>query len=83
VNSIFVPSLKLGKSTGVARMYQTVISFAVKHDPYINTKYDIDDSDGLVAGIRKTAGSGPGCLGAQAHPQIIEGFGDGFARQMG
>jgi len=57
VNSIFVPSLKLGKSTGVARMYQTVIPYAVKHDLYINTKYDVDDIDGLAGGIQRQQGT--------------------------
>src|SRR5947208_16944991 len=29
-NAIFVPSLKMGKSTNAARMYQTIVPFAVK-----------------------------------------------------
>ena len=56
VNIIFVPSLKMGKSTGVARMYQTVVPYAVKHNLYINTKYDVDDIDGLVRGLKTQRG---------------------------
>src|ERR1700712_2128892 len=31
-SAIFVPALNLGKSTGVARMYQTIVPFAVKYN---------------------------------------------------
>jgi hypothetical protein len=57
VNVILVPSLKMGKSTGVARMYQTVVPYAIKHGLYINTKYDVDDVEGLVGGIKKQNGT--------------------------
>jgi len=57
VNDIFVPSLKTGKSTSVARMYQTAIPYAVKHDLTINTKFDVDDINGLVGSVLKKNGT--------------------------
>jgi hypothetical protein len=56
-NAIFVPSLKMGKSTNAARMYQTIIPFAVKYNLDINTKYDVDDAQGVVEGIKKQQGT--------------------------
>ena len=55
--AIFVPSLKLGKSTGVARMYQTIVPFAVKYNLAINSKFDVDDAEGLADGIKKQHGT--------------------------
>jgi hypothetical protein len=57
VNAIFVPSLKLGKTTGAARMYQTVIPYAIRRNLYVNTKFDVDDVEGLAGGIRKINGT--------------------------
>jgi hypothetical protein len=56
-NAIFVPSPKLGKSTGVARMYQTIVPFAVKYNLDINSKYDVADAEGLAGGIKKESGT--------------------------
>jgi bifunctional DNA-binding transcriptional regulator/antitoxin component of YhaV-PrlF toxin-antitoxin module len=47
----------MGKSTGVARMYQTVVPYAIRHNLYINTKYDVDDMEGLAGGIKKQNGT--------------------------
>src|SRR5262249_12075130 len=57
INAIFVPSLKMGKSTGVARMYQTVLPYAIKHGLFIDTKYDVEDIQGLAGGIMKQTGT--------------------------
>jgi hypothetical protein len=54
---IFVPSIKTGKSTGTARMYQTIIPFAVKQNLNINTKYEVNDVPGLAASILKKNGT--------------------------
>jgi hypothetical protein len=56
INSVFVPSLKMGKSTGGARMYQTIVPYSIKKNVYINTKFDVDDPEGLVGGIMKQQG---------------------------
>lgn len=56
-NVIFVPSINMGKKTRVARMYQTIVPFAVKYGVDINTKYDVDDVDALANGIRKQSGT--------------------------
>jgi hypothetical protein len=37
-------------------MYQTIIPFAVKYGVEINTKYDVDDVDGLANDIKKQQG---------------------------
>lgn len=55
-NSIFVPSLNQGKATKVARMYQTVVPLAVKYNIDVNTKYDVDDIDGVAGAIKKQQG---------------------------
>lgn len=54
--AIFVPAINMGKKTRVARMYQTIIPFAVKYGVEINTKYDVDDVDGLANDIKKQQG---------------------------
>jgi hypothetical protein len=50
-NSIFVPSINTGKKTSAARMYQTIVPFAVKYNLNINSKYDVDDTKGLAGDI--------------------------------
>jgi hypothetical protein len=56
-DKIYVPSIKTGKKTGVARMYQTIVPFAIKYNLQIDTKYDVDDIAGLVNAISKTTGT--------------------------
>ena len=53
---IFVPSIKTGKSTGTAKMYQTIIPFAVKQNLNIITKYEVNDVPGLAASTLKKNG---------------------------
>ena len=55
--AIFVPALNEGNKTSAARMYQTIIPFAVKYNLRINTRYDVRDIDGLVKGIGKESGT--------------------------
>jgi hypothetical protein len=57
VTAIFVPSLKNAHSTGNARMYQTVVPYAIRHNLPINSKYEVDDVNGLVAALRKQQGT--------------------------
>jgi len=45
----YVPALKLGESTNHARMFQTVVPFAVKYDLTLNSKFAESD----VAGVAK------------------------------
>lgn len=56
-NSVFVPSLSGGHSTKHARMYQTIIPFAVGQNLNINSNYDVDDIQGITAAIKKAGGS--------------------------
>ncbi len=56
-NSVFVPSLSRGHSTKHARMYQTIIPYAVRHNLNINSKYDDNDIPGITAAIKKAGGS--------------------------
>jgi hypothetical protein len=56
-NYIFVPSINTGKKTSTARMYQTIIPFAVKFSLNINTKYDVDDTQGLAQDLLKRDGT--------------------------
>ena len=54
---IFVPSVKMGKKTGIARMYQTIVPFAVKYNLQIDTKFDVDGEEALAQSILKKKGT--------------------------
>jgi hypothetical protein len=54
---IFAASVNTGKSTSTARMYQTIVPFAVKYNLSINTKNDLDDTKGLAQDILKRSGT--------------------------
>jgi hypothetical protein len=54
---IFVPSINTGKKTSAARMYQTIVPFAVKYNLSINSKYDVDDTKGLAQDVLKRNGT--------------------------
>jgi hypothetical protein len=54
---VFVPAIKTSKSTSEARMYQTIIPFAVKHNLNISTKYEVTDVRDLAASILKKNGT--------------------------
>ena len=56
-NYIFVPSINMGKKTSTARMYQTIVPFAIKYNLNINTKYDVDDVKGLGQDVLKRDGT--------------------------
>lgn len=56
-STIYVPAIDMGKSTDVARMYQTIVPFAIKYNLKVNTKYEVDDVNDLVAGIGKRQGT--------------------------
>jgi hypothetical protein len=55
--AIYVPSLHTGKKTSTARMYQTVIPFAVKYNLTVNSKFDVDDVNGLAGALKQTEGT--------------------------
>jgi phosphohistidine phosphatase SixA len=54
---IYVPAITGGKSTSTARMYQTIVPFAVKYNLDINTKYDVEEAEKLVKSIEKKSGT--------------------------
>src|SRR5215213_9356656 len=54
---IFVPAMNTGKNTSMARMYQTIVPFAVKYNLNINTKYVVNDAKGLARDILKRSGT--------------------------
>ena len=56
-NYIFVPAINTGKKTSTARMYQTIVPFAIKYNLNINSKYDVNDTKGLVADVLKKEGT--------------------------
>jgi hypothetical protein len=53
---IYVPSITTGKSTGHARMFQTVTPLAVQAGIPINSKYAETDGNGVAAEIMKKTG---------------------------
>lgn len=54
---IFVPAINTGKKTSTARMYQTVVPFAVKYNLNVNTKYDVDDTKDLAKDVLRRKGT--------------------------
>jgi hypothetical protein len=56
-NFIYVPALKLDKTTKHSRMFQTATPFAVKYDLSINSKYQTDDYVGLAKNVLKKSGT--------------------------
>lgn len=56
-NYIFVPAISGGKKTSTARMYQTIVPFAIKYNLTINSNYDVSDTKGLVANVLKKEGT--------------------------
>jgi hypothetical protein len=54
---IYVPALRLGKSTNESRMYQTIVPYAVKYNLNINTKFEVTDAAGLARDIMKKQGT--------------------------
>lgn len=54
---IFVPAVNTGKNTSTARMYQTIVPFAVKYNLTIDSKYNVDDTKDLAREILNKSGS--------------------------
>lgn len=54
---IYVPSINTGKSTSTARMYQTILPFAIKYNLPINSKFNVEDVNGLAVSLLKKGGS--------------------------
>lgn len=54
---IFVPSVKAGKTTNAARMFETIVPYAVKYNLNIDTRFDVKDANGVANAIMKKGGS--------------------------
>lgn len=72
---IYTPSPNLGGSTSAARMYQTIIPFAVKYNLKINTKYDVKDEKGIAEAIMKQTGTVLLVWEHKAIPKILKALG--------
>lgn len=55
--AIYVPSLHTGKKTSTARMYQTVVPFAIKYNLTVNSKFDVEDTKDLAGALKQTEGT--------------------------
>ncbi len=55
--AIFVPAINGGKKTSTARMYQTIVPFIVKYNLRVNSKFDVDDVEGLAGALKLTEGT--------------------------
>lgn len=64
---VYVPTLDCGKSTSHARMFQTIVPFAAKHNLKINSAFDEKDVSQLAAKILKQSGT---ALVVWEHSQI-------------
>jgi hypothetical protein len=54
---IYTPALNMGKSTSTARMYQTIVPFAVTYDLKINTRYDVSDTKDIAKELLQREGT--------------------------
>ncbi|TWR25120.1 histidine phosphatase family protein [Mucilaginibacter pallidiroseus] len=54
---VYVPSPSTGKATKSVRMLQTISPMAIKFNLPVNTKYDVDDTTGLVNNLTKKTGT--------------------------
>ena len=54
--AIYVPALNLGKSTSRSRMFQTISPYAVKYNLPVNTKFPVDDADGISQALLSEKG---------------------------
>jgi hypothetical protein len=54
---IFASSINTGKTTGTARMYQTIVPFAIKYNLNINSKFEVGEEDALAKSILKKKGT--------------------------
>ena len=55
--SVYVPTINSGKATSTARMYQTAMPFVIKYNLSVNSKYDVEDVDGLAQSLLKKEGT--------------------------
>jgi hypothetical protein len=53
---IYVPSVTSGKSTGHARMFQTITPFAIQNSLSIDSKFGETDDDGVALEVMKKTG---------------------------
>ncbi len=54
---IYVPTMGIGKSASHARMFETIVPFAVKYDLPINSEFEVDDYAGIAARVRSKSGT--------------------------
>ena len=66
-SAVFVPAINGGKKTSTARMYQTVVPFVVKYNLRVNSKFDVDDAEGLAGALKQAEGT---CLVVWEHKNI-------------
>ena len=74
-NDVYVPAINTGKSTSTARMYQTIVPFAVKYNVNINSKYDVKDAENLVNSVKKKSGTVLLVWEHKAVEDILKNFG--------
>jgi hypothetical protein len=72
---IYVPSLKTGKGTGVARMYQTIVPYAVKYNLNIDTQFDVSDGNSLAKSVLKKTGTVLIVWEHKTIPDIVQALG--------
>ena len=56
-NYIYVPIIRIGKSTNSVRMYQTIVPIAVKYGLVVNSRHAETDSTGIAADILRKKGT--------------------------
>ena len=66
---IFTAAPKEGKSTNAARMFETIIPYAVKYNLNIDTRFFVEDTKGVATAIMKKSGT---VLVVWEHNHIIE-----------
>ncbi|OOQ61199.1 histidine phosphatase family protein [Mucilaginibacter pedocola] len=74
-NSVYVPTISGGKATKAARMLETAWPLATKHNLAINSKFDVDDKEGLAANLLKKSGTVLVVWEHNALPKIMKALG--------
>ncbi|HEX2608909.1 MAG TPA: histidine phosphatase family protein [Flavisolibacter sp.] len=57
VQQVCVPTINTGKKTSTARMYQTILPFAIRHNVTVNSKYDVNETEKLAEWLKEQSGT--------------------------
>jgi len=74
-SNIYIPALALGEQTKHARMFETLIPFAVKYNLLLNSSFEEKDADKIAADIKSKSGTVLVCWEHKAIINIVNSLG--------